>query len=165
MYFRIQYFKHQLWPKPISVLINIVPNALVNYTSLEQHNSTSKELIISSWKVGRWWILNLISRNFIQSLFTYARPFYEYQWNSIEFQLSTWTWTFIANCTLQYILPIKAEGEDLLKWILHDPSKSRLPSKGSIETAPSGSVSTKNLLRASCMCKLKFNVKCNRREY
>lgn len=83
---------------------------------------------------------------------------------SVKFQLTTWMRTSIANRTLQYILPIEAEGEDLLKWILHDPSKSRLPSKGSIEIAPSGSVSTKNLLCASCKHKLKVNVKC-RTEY
>jgi hypothetical protein len=52
--------------------------------------------------------------------------------------------------TLQLILPIEAELEDLLKWSVADPSGPRNPSRGSILTASSGSISTLNLLRASC---------------
>lgn len=53
--------------------------------------------------------------------------------------------------TLQLTLPTEAEGEDLLKWSIADPSGLRYPSKGSITIELSGSLSTLNLLRASCI--------------
>lgn len=63
--------------------------------------------------------------------------------------------------TLQFILPIAGKGEILLKWSDADPSGFRYPLKGSISTVLEGSISTSNLLRASCVLNCFVNSECN----
>lgn len=55
--------------------------------------------------------------------------------------------------TLQLILPMEDEVEDLLTCKTAEPSALRFPSKGSTIAASSGSISTLNLLCASYIWK------------